>query len=666
MSKEVIQKKIDLSSEMLCHNAAGIARGNNFLFKNGEIFSRKGMITDETRKMFQFDGRAYATVISTDTYIFYEGKRANVVIVREWEDIEDIYKVYRFKLVFADGKSKDIGSIDFSGFSPGTSAEPTSYVIYSGKSVRGGGLFFIVNKHYQKTNTNVVGIYEISSDFSQWIPLENKDMYAPTIFFNGQGESNYIALFNDPNLKLPTPQFLESKNLLTGAFKSYFTTDGYSFAFSLPYDNLTGEVITCGYNLNEETYLEWSIKEGHSISSEIMLIEGEEVVLRCDRAKGRMVFTKPSGELFHLPKFSMINNLWFKAYKSNENDALKVASMSVIQTFPGKSNYSAMNVVGGSRLSPSEILWFDSNNPLYFPDSCRTNLGDIKEKILALSIIKGNLLAFSETKLYKGKFVSTDGYNLKGILAGVKGSGNIKDSSVTFDLIGELPDTPVVKTIKQINGKIFFGGKNGGVYCFGEGGNSFTQISPKGSFENIKFAVSDTENYMLFTEDSCFVLADTQNLKKSLWYEQKYPVKILGGANVDSSAICFASPSGEYAPFLYNFSLNDEKDAFFVANENEYKLQQREIESLLELELSEESFSKNRFVRLKTDAKSYKAAHIVLKNGEIPFYCGTVSDLSDGIDLSSGGVFSKLQAFVKFYGAFNLKGLCYFYRKLKK
>ncbi len=666
MSKEVIQKQLDASVDLLSLKNLNFARGNNFLFKNGEFTSRKGISTDEKRIMFDYMGRAYATVIPTDTYIFYDGKRANVAIVREWEDIEDIYKVYRFKLVFADGTVKDIGSIDFSGFSPGTSAEPTSYIIYSGKSIKGGGLFFIVNKYYQKTDTNVVGIYEISRGFDSWIALQNEDMYAPTVFFNGQGESCYIAKFNDPNFQLPTPQFLESKNLLTGAFKSYFTTDGYSFAFTLPYDNLTNEVITCGYSLDEERYYEWTIKEGHSTSQQVSIGE-EKIELYCDREKGRMVFTKPSGELFHLEKSNTVNNIWFKAYKSNDNDALKVASMSIAHTFPGKSNYSAMTVVSGSDLYPSEVLWFDSNNPLYFPDSCRTNMGDIKEKIIALSLQNGKLLAFSQTKLFKGRFVSASGYNLKGILAGVKGSGSIKESSIVFDLVGELPDTPVEKTIKQTDSKTFFGGKNGGVYCFNEKGNDFHQISPKGSFADLLFAVLDYENYMLFTNSSGFVLSQTEDFKKSVWYEQKYPVKILGGANVDVGAIYFASVGGEYAPLLYNFSLNGEEDVFFSKQDDEETvLNRKRINSCLELELEKEGFTDNRLVRLKADAKSHYAADIVLKNGGTPFYSRTTSDINSGIDILGGGVFSRLFVFMKFRGIFSLKGVSFFYRKLKK
>ncbi len=666
MSKEAVKKTIDLSSQLFCCNESRIAKGNNFLFKNGEIISRKGINTNESRKLFQFSGKAYATVIPTDTYIFYKGKRANILIVREWEDIEDIYKVYKFKLLFADGTVKDIGSIDFSGHSPGTSAEPTSYIIYQGKNVRGGGLFFIVNKYYEKTHTNVVGIYEISEDFSYWIPLENEDMYAPIVFFNGQGESNYIAKFNDPNINLPTPEFLESKNLLTGAFKSYFTTDGYSFAFSLPYDNLTGEAITCGYNLNAETYLEWTVNEGHPVSANEVEIEGTKVVLRCDREKGRMVFTTPSGELFHLPKTNSVNNLWFKAYKSNQNDALKVASMSIAKAFAGKSNYSAMTVAGGSAISPCEILWIDGNNPLYFPDSCKTNLGENKEEIQAFCMMDGNLFVFSKTKLFKGKFIAEKGYNLKGILAGVKGSGSIKESSVSFDLVGLLPDEAVPETIKEIKGKIFFCGKNGGVYCFGEKANNFTQISPVASFENCKFALLDSDDYLVFTEDSAFVLTETQDLKNSLFYKQKYPVKILGGANVDSSAICFGSTLSEYAPFLYTFSLDGEKDLFFTEKEGDFVFAEDEIQSVLELKLQKQSFSENRLIRFKADAKSRNTAHVVFKNREIPFYANTLPGTSCGIDVCGGGVFEELKVVIKFLGAFSLKGLCYYYRKLRK
>ena len=328
MAQNLIRKEMEISPENLKLTRNNIAGGSNFIFDEKGFSQRKGVSTDLDRIMFDYSTRqkGYCSIIPTDTYIYLNSQRAKVVILKEWDDLEDKHKELLFKLVFDDGSFRDIGSISFSGVSPGTSANIDSFTLYSGKSVRGCGLFFIVTKSYYKTGEKEVGIYELSQDLSRWVEVEDDDMYAPTILFNGRGESFYIAVNNDPNYKLDSPRYLESKNLLSGAFKSYFTTDGYSFSFSLPFDNLTNEEVTCVYKVDAETQYKWTVKAGHSFSESVS-IDGKDVELYCEREKGRMVFRTKQGDLYSLRRSNDANNIWFKAYKTDEDNIFKVASM---------------------------------------------------------------------------------------------------------------------------------------------------------------------------------------------------------------------------------------------------------------------------------------------------------------------------------------------------
>ena len=190
MSEKITKKEFILSPEHLSLYRENIAKGSNFTFSDKGFVQRKAFSTDENKIMFDYsNGHSYyATVIPTETYIYVDGERAKVVILKEWDDIEDKIKILWFKLVFNDGSFKDIGSINLSGSSPKTSVKIDAFTIYSGASVKGCGIFFIIKKSY--ITGDVEGsVYELSKDRSQWIRLESDDMYWPTVFFNGRGES---------------------------------------------------------------------------------------------------------------------------------------------------------------------------------------------------------------------------------------------------------------------------------------------------------------------------------------------------------------------------------------------------------------------------------------------------------------------------------------------
>ena len=668
MPNEIIKKDIILSPEHLNLDSNNVAGGSNFIFSDKGFVQRKAVTTDEGKIMFNYSQglhRGYATIIPTDTYVYVENERAKVVIVKEWDDLSGAHKIFWFKLVFNDGSFKEIGSINLSGSSPGTSADIDAFTLYSGAGVKGCGLYFIAKKSYFKTGDVEVGIYELSSDLSQWITLENDDMYSPTVFFNGRGEAYYIAFNNDPTYKLETPQFLESKNLLTGSFKSYFTTDGYSFSFSLPFDKLTNEEITCVFNYDRDTQFKWTIKAGHSFSESVK-VEGKDVALHCDREKGRMVFRTTEGDLFPLVKSNDTNNIWFKAYKTDADNIMKVASMNIATAFSGKSNHCAMTVFAGSELYPSTVLWIDSNNPLYFPEVCHTQIGDIKEKITQLTVQNGSLLAFKETQLFKGSFVSAEGYQIEGVIAGVKGSGSIKESSVTFNLKASLPDAPIPRTIKEIGGTVIFATKSGGVYAIKGAERKISEISSKDTFKEPIFAMNCDGDYLLFTQDKSFLLWDTKDLKMPIWFEQKYPTKVLEGANISSAPVFICTTGYDYSAIIYTLVSKGDQDSYFTYKDNTVLSNEKRVESHLEILPIKEELYLKRLIKLKLAGRSYFGINLLAKNGEVPFYMTSIANILTEKDFLCGGVFSSLCLCVNFKGPFILKGVGCSYRSLKK
>ena len=667
MSEKITKKEFILSPEHLSLYRENIAKGSNFTFSDKGFVQRKALTTQEDKIMFDYsNGHSYyATVIPTETYVYVEGERAKVVILKEWDDIEDKIKILWFKLVFNDGRFKDIGSINLSGSSPKTSGKIDAFTIYSGASVKGCGIFFIIKKSY--ITGDVEGsVYELSKDQSQWIRLESDDMYWPTVFFNGRGESYYMALNNDPTYKLDTPQYLESKNLLTGAFKSYFTTDGYSYSFSLPFDDLTNEEVTCVYNYDREVQFIWTVKAGHSVSESVS-VEGKNVKLYCDREKGRMVFRTTEGELYSLTRGKDANNIWFKAYKTDNHNILKVASMNISTQFSGKSSDCAMTVFAGSESYPSTVLWIDSNNPLYFPEVCHTEIGDIKEKITGLTAQKGHLLAFKETQVFKGNFISSEGYQIEGVLGGVKGSGSIKESKVAFDLIASLSSMPMPRTVKEIGGTVFFATVDGGVYALKGEGGKISEISPNGTFSEPSFAALDEGNYILFTGEKSYLLWDTKSLKLPIWFEQKYPAKVLDSANLSPNPVFFCTTGYEYSPIIYNLLVKGEKDGYFrFNNDNTVSFKEQRINSNLELGLIKDSFSYNRLCRLTLTGESFFGINLLVKNGETLLFARSFPNMLKKIEALCGGVFSELFLGVNFKGPFTLKGIGCLYRGLKK
>ena len=86
MAEKLIKKEFVLSPQNLSIHRANVAKGSNFIFSDKGFIQRKAFYTDNDKLMFvRSRGQSYyGTVIPTDSYVYVEGQRAKVVIVKSW------------------------------------------------------------------------------------------------------------------------------------------------------------------------------------------------------------------------------------------------------------------------------------------------------------------------------------------------------------------------------------------------------------------------------------------------------------------------------------------------------------------------------------------------------------------------------------------------------
>ena len=111
------------------------------------------------------------------------------------------------------------------------------------------------------------------------------------------------------------PKFLEAQNILTGRFKSYFTSDGQSNAFRLPYSGLANETVMCRIYINLTKYTDWTILSNST--SDTQTFYNSAITMNVDRSKGMIYFTTSDGADYPIPIMSMYheNNICVRAGK---------------------------------------------------------------------------------------------------------------------------------------------------------------------------------------------------------------------------------------------------------------------------------------------------------------------------------------------------------------
>ena len=244
------------------------------------------------------------------------------------------------------------------------------------------------------------------------------DFYVPTIYINGRGYDR-----NSAEVQTTGGTLYEGFNLLTGAFKASYTTDGKSNFFRFPFGDLTSNPdetveITLtqqeGDQLKEFTFTipynkEWSSEEPTAIVTDDDAGRPVEVFL--DRKSGYFGFVcSGNGPITYVsPSAFQPNNLVVRAWKTDKQAQKKICGMSINTWFGGDRS----GISGGTRLFvagnpryPNLVHWSDVNNPLYFPENNYAYIGGADQRVTAFGKQADMLVIFKEHEIYYATYAS--------------------------------------------------------------------------------------------------------------------------------------------------------------------------------------------------------------------------------------------------------------------
>lgn len=374
----------------------------NMEYTDGKITSRPGLYSN-TESIIESHALDYSNIY---TYEFIGGK---VSVNGESNDVVGVIKLtdnafYYLGLYFIDssGNKKYTGTINFSRYSDDSFFQPGKIVFYNASPVSGGGIFAFVTTA-NKYNSKETGyrIYEINKELSSWNQIT--DFYIPTVYINGRG-TRYEEAKANGDAFTGQPKFLESMNMLSNRFKAYFTSDGHSSCFRLPFSGLSDDSVICRVYGSASYYVDWVI--GANTNSKTEQFYSVDVTLNVDREKGIIYFTVPTGD-YTIPNASLYheNNICVTASKVTENSF----SNGIVCTGYA-SNSSGLVFSGGP--DSDRIISVSPKNPLYFPTDSSVVVGDRGNKITALVYYKNSVYAFKKNEIYsvrvkKGSIISS-------------------------------------------------------------------------------------------------------------------------------------------------------------------------------------------------------------------------------------------------------------------
>ena len=249
--------------------------------------------------------------------------------------------------------------------------------------------------------------------------IQPSSIYAPLVVVNAMGNSEAGV----PPATNGTS--FEGYNLLTGAFRTAFTTDGISHEFRLPQDNLTrnnGESPLIEYTGPDGTVTRWSDFSNTMFYAQASAqIDGKTVFAKLYPATGTVEFSSGDNEAYPLAGIGRSNNLVVTAWKSDAEAVKKIANMSFSTWFGGDRS----GVNGGTRLFvsgnpdyPHLVHWSDLNQPLYFPENNGAYVGRSSQKVTGFGKQADILVIFKEHEIYGAEYVSGNSYTAQDVLDG--------------------------------------------------------------------------------------------------------------------------------------------------------------------------------------------------------------------------------------------------------
>lgn len=536
---------------------SALANSENMWRDSGLLSTRLGLCADtgniiKSENPPIYDSFSYQVA---DGGVYINGEYKKIAVEGYLE--EDSRYYCRMFLVGEDGLSTPAGFFMFNRITDNDFYLPTNILFYSGKRVKGAGVFALVSlENIYKTSEKSQRIYELSAALLSWHDIDS--FYSPVVYINGRG-TRYEEARATGLAFTGQPKYLESQNMLTDRFKAYFTSDGYSSCFRLPFSGLNNKSIMCRVYDTPSSYTEWHITEGKT--SATALFYTSQITLNVNREKGIVYFTSSSGD-YSVPMMSLYheNNIRIIAGKDPEYGFESVVSSTCQAVYGSKMFFS-----GGS--DRNIIISVSADNPLYFPIGSVGTVGD-GNSVNALLSYKNGIIAFKEDAIYNITVNNGSPINSSSLLAD---NSSIFSTNDTFTVkkISEGRGLKNKRTCLLCDNNAVWLGSDRRIYALNTSSFEITELSEavgdrlddlSDSELQSAFAVEIDKHYLLLT-DSKAVIMDYRDrgIKTPSWYFWSFNnVKILAGMSYNGKLRLFCL--GSDGKVLYTARLSGGED----------------------------------------------------------------------------------------------------------
>ena len=491
-------KGIDLTKPSVHLNDGNTGICENMIFADGVLKTRNGLKSDLSHILdLDIMDNAYGyEYFITKTEIFHNGENKRIAVAKVEYDFSHYFlMVY---LIGSNGDSEYLNYLHFMRVDSNTFYVPVNFVFYNGKAQTGGGIFCLVtlvNEH--DSSQKDYAIYEISEKWDSWERAYS--YYTPTVYINGRGNA-YEEAKADNQVSSFTPKTLEAPNLIYNRFYAYFTSDGYSSSFRLPFTELSNTNVICRIHTCPTEYTEWIVIPNQN--SDTRSIKGTSVTFNVDRTTGLFYFTS-NGSNYSMPVFSNYRqiNIRIAAQKDYTDSFDSVVSCTLCETLD-----SAILFSGGK--DKNKVFYTTYENPLYFPKLEENQIGFSDEGIDAFYRYSDAIYAFKDNKIYSLRLTDGNAINSASILAD-NGKTFFENYGFKIECINDNIGSVRKDTVSDINGKLIWQGENGNVYLF-VGGNTLCisdEVKPliKDMNLNANFVATVFDGkYMLCSENKAF------------------------------------------------------------------------------------------------------------------------------------------------------------------
>ena len=556
-----------------------LANSENMRRHGGVLSTRPGLCAD-TRSIIKsenptiFDSFSYC-VADGSVYINGEYKK---IAVEEYCDADSHFFCLMF-FVGADGISTPAGYFRFSRYTDNEFYNPTNILFYSGKKVSGAGVFALVSTcNIYDASQKSYHIFELCNDLSSWQELNS--YYIPVVYINGRG-TRYEEARATGMAFTGQPKLLESQNMLTNRFKAYFTSDGYSSCFRLPFAKLNGESVICRVYTSPSAYTEWRIMQGQS--SAVSTFYNTPITLNVDREKGMIYFTDYSGE-YPVPMMRLYheNNIFVSAAKDSEYGYKSAVSCTCCAVYGSKIIFS-----GGE--DKGRIICIREDNPLYFPvDSSYTVGGD--NSVNALLSYKNGILAFKQDEIYDISIKNGSAINSSSLLADDASVFYKSDAFNIKKISGSKGLTNKYTCLLCENYAVWLGSDRK-LYALNTSSFEISELSEtvgdrfaalSDSEMRTAFAVENDKRYLLLTGAKAVIMDYKKSgVKSPAWYFWSFEnIKLMAGASYNGRLRLFCV--GSDGKVFYTAELSGDKDTEIRLKDGSPQIIKTEVKSSIE------------------------------------------------------------------------------------